>query len=61
LVDRRFNRPRYDAEAVIAAFGERLRHEADLESLLTELQGTVREAFQPSEVLLWLRPQEPGT
>jgi len=61
FVDRRFYRSKVNAEAMLARFSERLRHEADLEALLTELQGTVRETFQPSEVSLWLRPQEPAT
>jgi len=60
FVDRRFYRSKVNAEAMLARFSERLRHEADLEALLTELQGTVRETFQPSEVSLWLRPQEPA-
>jgi hypothetical protein len=33
VVDRRFNRFRYDAEAVVAAFTGRLRHTVDLDTL----------------------------
>jgi hypothetical protein len=61
FVDRRFYRSKVDAEATLAQFGARVRREADLESLLTELHGAVHEALQPADVWLWLRPEEPGT
>jgi hypothetical protein len=60
VVDRRFYRSKVSAEATLARFAARLRHEADLDALLAELHGAVREAFQPSEVSLWLRSQEPS-
>jgi hypothetical protein len=60
FVDRRFYRSKVDAEATLSRFGARVRREADLETLLTELHGAVREALQPAEVWLWLRSEEPG-
>jgi hypothetical protein len=55
LVDRRFNRSRYDAERTVVAFAERLRDEVDLEALRAEILSTVSAAVEPSSVSLWLR------
>lgn len=55
LVDRRFNRSRYDAERTIAAFAERLRDEVDVETLRAEILATVTTAVEPTSVALWLR------
>ena len=55
VVDRRFNRARYDAEATIGAFSGRLRNEVDLEHLRAEILATVTQAVEPSSVSLWLR------
>ena len=54
VVDRRFNRARYDAEAVVAAFNARLRGTVDLDTLRYYLAGAVHQAFQPAHVSLWL-------
>jgi hypothetical protein len=56
-VDRRFNRARYDAEAIVGAFSARLRRTIDLDTIRGDLVGTVHEAFQPAHVSVWL----PGT
>jgi predicted PurR-regulated permease PerM len=53
-VDRRFNRSRYDAEAVVAAFNARLRQTVDLDALRHDLVGVTQEAFQPAHVSMWL-------
>jgi hypothetical protein len=53
-VDRRFNRERYDAEAVVAAFTGRLRQTIDLDTVQGDLIGVVHEAFQPAHVSVWL-------
>jgi hypothetical protein len=55
-VDRRFNRSRYGAEAVVAAFNSRLRHTVDLDILRHDLVGVADEAFQPAHVSMWLAP-----
>jgi hypothetical protein len=56
-VDRRFNRSRYDAGAVVSAFTARMRQIIDLDTIRGDLVGVVHEAFQPAHVSLWL----PGT
>ena len=54
-VDRRFDRARSDAERLTVEFGDRLRNEVDLSTLVGELDATVRHAISPSSVALWLR------
>jgi hypothetical protein len=56
LVDRRFNRRRYDAERTIAAFSGRLRQQTDLDALTAELLSVVDQTMQPTQAALWLRP-----
>ena len=58
LVDRRFNRARYDAEATVAAFTTRLRDAVDLETVRRELLHAVDRAVEPAHVSLWIRPPE---
>ena len=60
LVDRRFNRSRYDAEAVVAAFTARLRHTVDLDTVRRDLLGVTETAFQPAHVSMWLAPAPAG-
>jgi len=55
LVDRRFNRARYDAEAVVAAFGARLRDAIDVEAVVGELAAVATRSLEPSTVTTWVR------
>ena len=55
VVDRRFDRARYDAEGTAAAFSERLRDQIDLPSVAAELEVSVRGSMAPASLVLWLR------
>ncbi len=59
-VDRRFNRPRYDAEATVAAFAARLRDEVDLAAVSDQLVEAVCRSVQPALVSIWIRTADPG-
>jgi MFS family permease len=54
MVDRRFNRARYNAEAVVAAFTARLRQTVNLDTVQDELIDTVHRAFEPAHASVWL-------
>jgi hypothetical protein len=55
VVDRRFNRARYDLSRTVEAFSARLRDQVDLDTLADELLGVVDHTVQPTQASLWLR------
>jgi hypothetical protein len=58
FIDRRFYRRKYDAAETMAAFGEQIRDEVELDKLTGRLVEVVDETMHPAHVSLWLR--DPG-
>jgi hypothetical protein len=61
VVDRRFNRRKYNSAQTIQAFSTRLRDQIDLDTLSTELLAVVDQTMEPTRVSVWLRPSPPGS
>jgi hypothetical protein len=59
VVDRRFNRARYDADQTIAAFAARLKDAVDLASVETDLAGVVHQVLEPTHVSVWISQRSP--
>jgi hypothetical protein len=56
VVDRRFDRARYDGKQTVDAFAERLRDEVALDAVVADLDETVVASVRPATFGLWLRP-----
>ncbi len=54
MVDRRFNRARYDADKTVAAFAARLQDATVLDSVQDDLVIAVHQALEPACVSVWI-------
>ena len=57
LVDRRFNRARYDAETTVSAFADRLKDAVNLDAARDDLAKTVHQALEPAHLSVWVSPR----
>jgi hypothetical protein len=53
VVDRRFNRVRYDADQIVAAFAAGLRGAVDLDAVRSDLLTAVNAAVEPANISVW--------
>jgi len=60
VIDRRFDRSRYDAELTAAAFAARLRHETDMATVTQDLARTANSTVAPASLAIWLRTRAAG-
>ena len=58
VVDRRFNRARYDAEQTVAALAARLKEALDLDAVPDDLAGVVQQTLEPAHVAVVTIPQK---
>jgi hypothetical protein len=54
IVDRRFNRARYDTDRIIAAFAARLQDAVDLDAIRADLASSVQQALEPAHTSVWI-------
>ena len=54
VVDRRFNRARYDADQTVAAFAARLKDAVELDSVRDDLATVVQQAMEPAHLSVWI-------
>jgi HD superfamily phosphohydrolase YqeK len=58
VVDRRFNRTRYDADQTVAAFAARLKDAVDLDAIRDDLAGVAHQALEPAHVSVWISQRD---
>jgi hypothetical protein len=56
VVDRRFNRTRYNADRTVAAFAAGLKDATDVTAVRDELTSVVQQTLEPAHVSLWISP-----
>jgi hypothetical protein len=54
MVDRRFNRDRYDADLIVTAFAARLKDSVGQDSLRDDLAAVVDRALEPAHISVWM-------
>jgi hypothetical protein len=54
IVDRRFDRARFDAQSVVENFADRVRDETDLETVAAGLGRTAGDVFRPESIEVWI-------
>ena len=55
IIDRRFDRARYDASLTVQAMSARLRDDVDLDRVEADVLGVIDQTLHPSRAGLWLR------
>jgi N-terminal 7TM region of histidine kinase len=55
IVDRRFNRARYNADRIIAGFAARLQDAVDLDAVRADLANSVQQTLEPAHISVWIR------
>jgi hypothetical protein len=55
VVDRRFNRARYNADQIVTAFAARLQDAVDLGTVRDELANVVHTALEPDHLSVWIK------
>ena len=55
MVDRRFNRARYDADKIITAFAVQLQDAVDPEAARANLLAAINQALEPAHASIWIK------
>jgi uncharacterized protein (DUF697 family) len=55
MVDRRFNRARYDADQMVAVFAAGLKDAVDLGAVQSDLASVIQQALEPAHVSMWTK------
>jgi uncharacterized membrane protein YdcZ (DUF606 family) len=58
VVDRRFNRARYDADRTVAAFASGLKDAVNLDAIRDDLTNTLYQALEPVHVSVWVNQRD---